>query len=166
MIIAVWPLAGFNMAQQPVRQCTSTTSSTNYPCVTENGSNVLSSTSGWRTAGTTPDGRLRMLFGSGSTSTRVLWNTGMDSRPGLTTTSPSSGTRTGRSNTRTLPPDALLECTGRTRGGAFEVRQSDGDYPVTVVETEAFLTSYPRRLRNTTIHQPALQCMGAGTIQT
>ncbi|EKI52685.1 hypothetical protein ECN1_1959 [Escherichia coli N1] len=33
-----------------------------------------------------------MLFGSGSTSTRVLWNTGMDSRPGLTTTSPSSGT--------------------------------------------------------------------------
>ena len=35
MIIAVWPLAGFNIAQQPVRQCTSTTSSTNYPCVTE-----------------------------------------------------------------------------------------------------------------------------------
>src|SRR5699024_8998980 len=104
----------------------------------KNGSNVLSSTSGWRTAGTTPDGRLRMLFGSGSTNTRVLWNTGMDSRPGLTITSPSSGTRTDRSNTRTLPPDALLECAGRTRW-AFRVRKPDGDYPVTIIEAEGFL---------------------------
>src|SRR5699024_4714618 len=94
--------------------------------------------SGWRTAGTMPDGRPRMLFGSGSTSTRGLWNTCMDSRPGLRTTSPSSGTGTGRSNTRTLPPDALLECAGRTRW-ALGVRQPDVDYPVTIIEAEGFL---------------------------
>ena len=61
----------------------------------------------------------------------------MDSRPGLTITSPSSGTRTGRSNTRTLPPDALLECAGRTRW-AFGIRESDVDYPVTIIEGEGF----------------------------
>ncbi|ANW43567.1 hypothetical protein ACP62_26055 [Escherichia coli] len=62
----------------------------------------------------------------------------MDSRPGLTITRPSSGTRTGRSNTRTLPPDALLECAGRTRW-AFGIREPGGDYPVTTIEAEIFL---------------------------
>ncbi|AEZ40105.1 hypothetical protein ECO55CA74_07535 [Escherichia coli O55:H7 str. RM12579] len=61
----------------------------------------------------------------------------MDSRPGLRTTNPSSGTGTGRSNTRTLPPDALLECAGRTRW-ALGVRQPDVDYPVTIIEAEGF----------------------------
>lgn len=62
----------------------------------------------------------------------------MDSRPGLRTTSPSSGTRTGLSNTRTLPPDPLLESAGRT-WWAFGIRQPDRDYPVPIVETESFL---------------------------
>ncbi|EGI41126.1 hypothetical bacteriophage protein [Escherichia coli TA280] len=79
-----------------------------------------------------------MLFGSGSTSIRVLWNTGMDSRPSLRTTNPSSGTRTGRSNTRTLPPDPLLVCAGWARW-AFGIREPDIDYPVTIIEAEGFL---------------------------
>ncbi|KXL37677.1 hypothetical protein AXH18_23445 [Escherichia coli] len=66
----------------------------------------------------------------------------MDSRPGLRTTSPSSGTGTGRSNTRTLPPDALLECAGRTRR-AFGIREPDVDYPVMVVEAKGFLKLIP-----------------------
>ncbi|ETI78814.1 hypothetical protein Q457_07535 [Escherichia coli ATCC BAA-2196] len=79
-----------------------------------------------------------MFFGSGSTNILPLWNTDIDSRPGLTITRPSSGTRTGRSNTRTLPPDALLECAGRTRW-AFGIREPGGDYPVTTIEAEIFL---------------------------
>ncbi|MHC6402268.1 hypothetical protein ACYTV0_00220 [Escherichia coli] len=35
VIITVWPLAGFNMAQQPVRQCTSAASSTNHTLIAE-----------------------------------------------------------------------------------------------------------------------------------
>lgn len=66
----------------------------------------------------------------------------MDSRPGLRTTSPSSGTRTGLSNTRTLPPDPLLESAGRT-WWAFGIRQPDRDYPVPIVETESFLNLEP-----------------------
>src|SRR5699024_2548928 len=75
----------------------------------------------------------------------------MDSRPGLRTTSPSSGTRTDRSNTRTLPPDPLLVRAGWTRW-AFGVRQSDRDYPVTVVEAKGFfnLVSAP----TVTLNQP------------
>ncbi|CTY97531.1 Uncharacterised protein [Escherichia coli] len=79
-----------------------------------------------------------MFLGSGSTNILPLWNTDIDSRSGLTITRPSSGTRTGRSNTRTLPPDALLICAGRTRR-AFGIREPDGNYPVSEVRTEAFL---------------------------
>lgn len=61
----------------------------------------------------------------------------MDSRPGLRTTSPSSGIGTGRSNTRTLPPDPLLECAGRA-WWAFGIREPDVDYPVTIIEAEGF----------------------------
>lgn len=61
---------------------------------------------------------------------------------GLRTTSPSSGTRTGLSNTRTLPPDPLLESAGRT-WWAFGIRQPDRDYPVPIVETESFLNLEP-----------------------
>ncbi|RDO61188.1 hypothetical protein C4A74_03666 [Escherichia coli] len=35
MVVTMRPLAGFNMTQQPVRQCTSAASSTNHPFVTE-----------------------------------------------------------------------------------------------------------------------------------
>ncbi|ANP06968.1 hypothetical protein CP48_07695 [Escherichia coli] len=75
----------------------------------------------------------------------------MDSRPGLTITSPSSGTRTGRSNTRMLPPDALLECAGWT-WWAFGIRKPDGNYPVSEVKTEVFpdLASAPA----ITLNQP------------
>lgn len=66
----------------------------------------------------------------------------MDSRPGFSTTSPSSGTRTGRSNTRTLPPNPLLVCAGWTRR-AFGIREPDVDYPVTVVEAKGFLKLIP-----------------------
>ncbi|EGJ02448.1 hypothetical protein SB359474_0760 [Shigella boydii 3594-74] len=85
----------------------------------------------------------------------------MDSRPGLRTTSPSSGTRTGRSNTRTLPPDPLLECAGRTRW-PFGIREPDEDYPVTIIETEGFLNLVS--VSAVALNQPFSLFFGAGVV--
>ena len=82
----------------------------------------------------------------------------MDSRPGLRTTSPSSGTRTGRSNIRTLPPDPLLVCAGWARW-AFGIREPDIDYPVTIVEAEGFFNLVSAPASNTMNYaiRPVLQ---------
>ncbi len=137
MVVTMRPLAGFNMTQEPV-DSHQRRRSANHPLIAEKWQRDLSSASGWRTAGTTPDGRPRMLLAPVQPALCRYEIPVMDSRPGLRTTSPSSGTGTGRSNTRTLPPDPLLECAGWTRR-AFGIRESDVDYPVTIIETEGFV---------------------------
>ena len=110
------------MTQQPARQCTSAASSTNHPLIAENRSNDLSSASGWRTAGTTPDGRPRMFSVPAHQYRGIVeYRHGFTAR--LNDHQPVPVPEQVN-NTRTLPPDALLECAGRTRW-AFGVRQSD-----------------------------------------